>query len=112
MSGTWNIKKNPIEQGATFQRTITLADTDITGWLITWCLKSDLDGDEEIELTIANGGVTITNAAGGEFKLLLTDEQTSEIGWTAGKHEVFAALPDGTKRKLLAGTVKVEPKVC
>jgi hypothetical protein len=111
MSAIWNIKKNPIEQGATFERTIRVGETDITGWAITMCLKDDVGG-EEVELNSGNGGVIITNASEGEFKVLLTDEQTSLITWIAGKHEIFASLPDGTKQRLLAGTVKVEPKVC
>src|SRR5689334_16137582 len=112
MSAIWNIKKNPIEQGATFQRTITIAATDITGWLISWCLKDDLSG-AEIELDNgSNGGVTVTDAANGIFVILLTDEQTDQITWTTGRHEIFATLLDGSKRKLLTGTVKVEPRVC
>ncbi|MGA9769317.1 MAG: hypothetical protein WBV94_09770 [Blastocatellia bacterium] len=111
MSAIWNIKKNPIEQGATFERTIRIADTDITDWAITMCLKDDVTGDE-VELDGDNGGIIMTDAPEGEFKVLLTDEQTALITWIAGKHEIFASLPDGTKRRLLTGTVKVEPKVC
>jgi hypothetical protein len=111
MSAIWNIKKNPIEQGATFERTIRVGDTDITGWDITMCLKDDVSGDE-VELNSGNGGIVITNAPEGEFKVLITDEQTAQITWIAGQHEVFATLPDNTRRRLLRGTVKVEPKVC
>ena len=111
MSATWNIKKYPIEQGATWQRTIRVGDTNITGWLITMCLKDDV-GSGTITLNSGNGGVTITDAANGEFQLLLTDEQTDLITWISGNHEIFAALPDGTKRRLLTGSVKVLPKVC
>lgn len=111
MSAIWNIKKNPIEQGATFERTIRIADTDITGWVITMCLKDDVSG-ATIQLTLANGGITITDAANGEFQVLITDEQTNLITWTTGNHEIFAELPGGTKRRLLTGTVKVLLKVC
>jgi len=112
MSGIWNIKKNPIEQGATFERTITVEDVDITGWGISMCIKPDTGTSSPITLNSGNGGITITDAPNGEFKVLLTDEQTSLIGWTSGRHEIFADLPDDSRKKLLTGEVKVTLKVC
>lgn len=50
---------------------------NITGWTFRAMIRRQLDDEEElVELTTANGGLTITDAANGRVRFALTAAQT------------------------------------
>jgi len=52
------------------------ADVDIIGYTVTGDVLP-LDGSADISLTVANGGIVLSDPSNGRFKALLTEAQTA-----------------------------------
>lgn len=100
-----------IEQGATWRPTLTLRDTDLTGYTARMQIRADIDAtDVLLELSTANGKITIDGPA-GQIKPVLTDTQTATLTWTDGVYDLELTAPGGDVQRLLKGPVEVDPEV-
>lgn len=112
-AGEYDIR---VEQGATFQRTITWSDSvgnpiDLTGYTARLQMRNNLnDPTPFLDLTTENGGITLGGAQ-GTVTLLATDEQTSAIDSKKGVYDLEIELSDGSVVRLLAGKVTVSYEV-
>jgi hypothetical protein len=74
-----------VYQGTYFSQPFTLQDAssvaiDITGWAFKADFRTDVEDETAaLELTSANSGFVITDAANGRFELQLTAVQTAEL---------------------------------
>jgi hypothetical protein len=114
-----------LRQGTTFRRTVTVlqrlpddstAPVDLSGSSIRGQVrKAALDPDP----AAAAFAVAVTDAAGGAFQLLLTDEQTAlltcgpKITDTASQYEYDVEIEDaaGDVVPLLQGTLRIKAEV-
>ena len=78
---------------------------NITGYAIT--AEVWFGGARQLELTVANGGVAVSNAAAGAFSIIFTEAQTATLplGRTAF---VKAILVSPTNETLIAGPIYLE----
>lgn len=117
-AGKLNLK---IEQGATFRRLLQwkagepAAPVDLTGYQVRMQVRSELTAATVLlELSTANGGVVITDAAQGKFELRIKAADTSALTFDSGVYDLELVAPDGpdnTVTRLLAGSVSVSPEV-
>lgn len=106
-----------IDQGATFRKSVTwkagtpAAPVDLTGCTARMHVRSEVKSPTVLlDLTTANGGVTLGGAA-GTVDLYLTDDQTTAITWTSGVYDLEVEFANGDVRRLLYGSVTVSPEV-
>jgi len=113
-AGTYNIE---IEQGASFSRTITYQDSagsavDITGYTIRMQARETVNSSTAyIDINTTDGGVVITDAAAGEFKLTLTAAQTSAITVERGVYDLEVVDVSGNVTRLLQGSVVLDREI-
>jgi len=97
-------------QGAGFDRLFKLKDgngnTDITNYTFTAKIKPHHTSSTSVAFT-----VTVTNASHGEFRLTLTDTQTSAM--VAGTHQYDLIADDGAGGvdTLIRGYFELEPGI-
>lgn len=102
MAGKYNIL---IEQGATFQKTITLKDTlnqpiNLNGAQILSYIKTRItDSDPTVEFTII-----IEDAAAGKFSINLTATQTEALDFKTGVYDIEVNI-GGIVTRILEGSV-------
>lgn len=109
--------KYTIYQGATFRkRLVWKAGTpkvpvDLTGCTARMQVRAEVESpDFLLELTTANGGITLGGAA-GTVDLYVSDETTSAITWTSGVFDIEIEHPSGEVTRLAQGSVGVSPEV-
>ncbi len=108
-------------RGDSFVLNITIttgagAAYDLTGALVAWTLKQDInqaDADATFRKSSGvEGGITITSATGGTCRLELTDDQmatlTPDLDYV---WDVQVQAADGTTSTPIRGTLKVEADV-
>lgn len=114
-AGTYNWE---LEQGATLDKTITWKDPagvgiDITGYTIRMQVRAtkhaattilDLDN-------AAKGGITITDAANGVFKVQRTAAQTAALAIGAYLYDLEMEDPSGNVTRLIEGNFCVVGEV-
>jgi len=106
-----------IDQGATFRKSVTwkagtpAAPVDLTGCTARMHVRSEVKSATVLlDLTTANGGITLGGAA-GTVDLYLTDDQTTAITWTSAVYDLEVEFANGDVRRLLYGSVTVSPEV-
>ena len=90
--------------GATFTVTVNSVALDLTGASISATFKKD-----NFTYTLSTGnGLTISDAAGGEFQV---DEQV--INWREGKYryDITFTLSDGSIKSYIYGTWNITEKI-
>lgn len=117
-AGKLNLK---IEQGATFKRLLQwkagdpAVPVDLTGYVARMQVRGEQAASSVLlELTTANGGIAITDAAQGKFELRIKAADTSALTFDSGVYDLEMVAPDGpdnTVTRLLAGSVSVSPEV-
>lgn len=97
-------------------KTISVTVTDpngdpvnLTSATIKWQAARSLGKASVISKTTSSG-ITITDAANGEFEVTLSDTDTDDLSGTY-QHEAEVTFADGTKSTVLSGTMKVIPVV-
>lgn len=106
-----------ILQGATFKRILRLTDAtpaaiDLTGSTARMHIRQTIaDTTALIELTESNGRATVTDAAGGEVTLLISDEDTAALDFAKGVYDLEIEYSDGTVDRVLEGKVKLSKEV-
>ena len=99
-----------IEQGASFTRTLTLTDEhgdliDLAGYTARLQARDSVLLDTTVfELTVANGGIVITPAA-GRIVWTRTPAQTAAMAFDAAVYDFEMESPAGVVTRLLRGRV-------
>lgn len=114
-AGIWNIT---IEQGATFDRTLTWKDSEgvpipLAGLTARMHIRQKVDDPTiVVALTTGNGRIILTDP--GQIRLLVDAVTTSAIAITSGVHDIEIVDPGQTPERvtrLLKGTVTVSKEV-
>lgn len=99
-----------IEQGATWRTTLTLADTDLTGYTARMQARADITETDTLLDLSTGSGISIDGPA-GQITLELADEQTAALDWTEGVYDLEIVAPSGDVTRLLKGPILVDPEV-
>ena len=101
-----------INQGADFAQTYTLEDSttnsaqNLTGYSVAAKISKHHASTVQTSFSAA-----VTNAAGGEIKITLTDTQTSALGAGRQVYDILLTAPDGTKERVIEGMALVRDGV-
>lgn len=100
-----------IVSGDTVHLTVTVTDAqdntvDLAGASVRWALSSRRDSTPTLTKSTSNGGVTITDAAAGEFRVELDPSDTASLSgsWT---HEAEVTDASGNVSTVLSGSVSI-----
>lgn len=105
-----------IIQGATFRDRLVWMNPDKTPIDLTGCtarmqVRAEIESPTVLlELTTANGGITVDGPA-GQLTLYLTPAATAAIAWQSGVWDLELEHPNGDVTRLVQGTVSVKPEV-
>lgn len=100
-------------QGDTKEITVTVLDADdnavdITSATISWKASRNVNSDAELTKDTTSGGVSITDASGGKFKITITAGDTARMNGDY-YHEAQITFSDGSVSTVLTGTMTVRP---
>lgn len=104
-----------MEQGSTFRRTITYKDSngsaiDLSGYTARMQLRRNIeDASPLIELTDANGRITLGGVA-GTVVLTISAADTASLSPVEGVYDLELVTGD-TVEKLIAGTFTIQREV-
>ena len=107
-AGSHNFK---IEQGTTFNNTLTYKQADdtavdISGAQITLKAKDNRsDSTLVVDLSVGNG-ITITNATAVEFTISIPSSTTANYTWNRADFDLDLTLSSTTER-LISGQIKI-----
>ena len=93
-----------INQGADFSQTYTLEDSNsnsaqnLTGYTVAAKISKHHASTNQTAFT-----ATVSNATGGEIKLILTDVQTAALAPGRQVYDILLTAPDGTKERVVEG---------
>lgn len=101
--------------GATFERTLTYklngAAVNLTGWTARMQVRQRHIADTALlDLTTANGGITLGGAA-GTISLLATDTQTGALPEGVWRYDLELIDGSGKVKRLVEGSFTVTPQV-
>lgn len=105
-----------IEQGAVFERTITIRDSgvvrDLTGYDARMQIRSAYSSTTTIlSLTTENGRITIDEDA-NTISLFISAEDTEDLSFSAARYDLELIRPsDDEIERLLAGNVTLSLEV-
>ena len=110
--------KFTIYQGATFRKRLTWkgplpAQTpiDLTGCTARMQVRPEVESSTVLlELTTANGGITLGGVS-GTIELFVSDDASTLFTWTAGVWDLEIEFPGGDVRRLAQGSISVSPEV-
>lgn len=112
IAGVYNFT---IEQGATFERTITVRDSDdelfdFSGYTARMHIRPEVDSATILAtLTTANGGIVLGGAA-GTVAINITATATAGIQ-VDGVYDLEIISADNKVYRLLKGIVRLDPEV-
>jgi len=112
-AATYNIT---IEQGATFNRVLTLTDSDgnlinLTGYSARMTIRRANDFETVlIELTTVNGRIALGGAA-GTVTLEITDSDTAALESEVGIYDLEIESSGGVTTRLIQGTATIDREV-
>ena len=93
-----------INQGADFSQTYTLEDSNsnssqnLTGYTVAAKISKHHASTNQTAFS-----ATVSNAAAGEIKLILTDVQTAALAPGRQVYDILLTAPDGTKERVVEG---------
>ena len=93
-----------INQGADFSQTYTLEDSNsnsaqnLTGYTVAAKISKHHASTNQTAFS-----ATVSNAAAGEIKLILTDVQTAGLAPGRQVYDILLTAPDGTKERVVEG---------
>lgn len=108
-----------LEQGATFRLTITWTDASnnpisLVGATAHMSIRTQVantdTGSPLIDLTTANGGLTLGGVA-GTISILITAAQTAALTVARGRYDLYVTLSNGDRDRLMEGAVTIDPQV-
>ena len=112
-AGRWDFI---LEQGATFQVTLTYKDSndtaiDLTSYTARMKIKeSHAESASLVELTTANGGITLGGVA-GTIALLISDTDTTALDFDNGVHDLEIVSGSGIVTRIVEGNVVFSKEV-
>ena len=101
-----------INQGADFSQTYTLEDSNsnsaqnLTGYSVAAKISKHHASSTQTAFS-----ASVSNAAGGEIKLTLTDTQTADLAPGRQVYDILLTHPDGTKERVVEGMAIVRDGV-
>lgn len=100
-----------IEQGATFERVLTITDDgvarDLTGHVFAMQARRHVaDAEAAFEVTCA-----VTSAAGGQVTLSMTAAETADLAAGNYVYDLDETTPDDFVIRLLQGNIMVSPEI-
>src|SRR5690606_6051660 len=104
-----------VEQGATWSRTMTVADDgaprDLNGYTIRMQARPRHSSEQVIVALTTGDGITISDAAGGVFVMQLTAAQTEALPRVNGyRYDLELEDGAGVVTRLLEGSFTVSPE--
>ena len=93
-----------INLGADFSQTYTLEDSNsnsaqnLTGYTVAAKISKHHASTNQTAFS-----ATVSNAAAGEIKLILTDVQTAALAPGRQVYDILLTAPDGTKERVVEG---------
>ena len=105
-----------IEQGATFNRVLTLTDSDgnlinLTGYSARMTIRRANDFETVlIELTTVNARIALGGAA-GTVTLSISDSDTAALEAEVGVYDLEIESAGGTVTRLIQGTATIDREV-
>ena len=107
-AGTYNFI---LEQGATFNRILTLKEDggvmDLTGYSVASLMRSTHDSST----VVGTFTCTVSNASGGQITMNMTNSTTGAIEEGIYVYDVEIASGAGVVTRIMEGTVTVNPEV-
>lgn len=111
-------RKLTIYQGATFRKRLTWKGPlpvqmpiDLTGCTARMQVRHEVESPTVLlELTTANGGITLGGVA-GTIELFVSDDASTLFTWTAGAWDLEIEFPGGDVHRLAQGSISVSPEV-
>ncbi len=106
----WNIT---IEQGATWETTLTLTDRDLTGCSARMQIRETIPSPSAL-LSLTSeppAGITITPGPPGIITVAISATQTAAMDWKHGVYDLELVTASGTVERLLKGDVTVDFEV-
>lgn len=114
MAGKRNLT---IEQGTTFRKSWTWragspsAAVDLTGCTARMQIRAKVDSAAILlELTTENNRIVLGGVA-GTIDLIVSAADTAALAWKSGAYDLEIVFADGTVRRLLKGSVFIDPEV-
>jgi hypothetical protein len=106
-----------ILQGETYNEVVTwktgtpATPVDLTGCTARLQVRPTIDSATALlSLTTENGGLVLGNNL-GTVRRIISAAATAAFSWDSGVYDLEIIFPDGTVRRLLAGTVSVSKEV-
>lgn len=112
IAGTYNLN---IDQGATFERTITVKNPDgslfdLSGYTARMQIREEIDSpDFQVELTTENGGITL-GGSDGTIVLYISNAVTATFD-DEGVYDIELIAPSTKVYRVLKGKVRVDYEV-
>jgi len=107
-----------IYQGATYFRRYTwktgdpAAPVDLTGASIRMQVRTHKESATALlSVSTDAGGITITDAANGEFAVRVEAIDTDDLEFPKGVYDIEIEMPDGTVNRLVEGAVTLSRQV-
>lgn len=104
-----------MDQGGSFTKTVTWKPAgipaDLTGCTAVAQVRALVNATTVLHTFSTGLGNLVLGGAAGTVQLAMQDEETASATWKAGVYDLVVAFPDGTKRRLLSGTVTISPSV-
>lgn len=107
-----------VEQGATFRRVLALQDAagaaiDLTGFTARMQARAKVADPNPplLDLTSSPAAGLAVDGAAGTVTVVLTDEQTAALTWTAAVYDLEVESAGGEVTRVVQGTIKVSPEV-
>ena len=109
-AGKYNIL---IQQGSDYIQKITVKETvsqlpvDITGCTVRGQVRATIEDASPVASFVA----TVTDAAGGEFQITLSNTVTAALDFDTGVYDVELVYPSGVVDRLLQGKAVLSREV-
>lgn len=106
--------KITIEQGATFETSLTMTGRDLTDCSARMQIRETVTSPTALMALTSSpaAGITITPGPPGLIDIVISATQTATLAWKTGVYDLELVSPDGTVvERLLKGDVVVDPEV-
>lgn len=104
-----------MDQGGSFAKTVTWkpagVPADLTGCTALAHVRGQINAAVVLHTFSTELGNLILGGTAGTIELVMQDEETAAATWKAGVYDLMILFPDGTKRRLMNGTVTITPGV-
>lgn len=107
-AGTYNFI---LEQGATFNRILTLKENNSVMNLTNYTVASKMRSTHDSGTVAGTFTCTISDATGGEITMQMTNSTTAAIEEGIYVYDMEITNSAGTVTRILEGTVTVNPEV-